>query len=316
MDPVSDPATVVDSSLENGNAIEPLPVEDLLESTPAAADVDGGAILDELEPVETTPATAAATATTDADKIAALGKSVGYDLSRFKTVEAAQAAADMVYERFANLGGNGDIAAALDPGAETEVKIEDEDLGLDEATTDPAILAAFKKLNGRNVELQKKMVEKAKADSLQQRQNIVSGIQSQAEGFLDGLQADTFGKAGQRTAAQSAKAEVVHKIAMKAVTGLVQEARRSGNAPNLSMNDVMDWAVKTAGFAVEKKPAAAAAVKKQFALPPKSPTAGKATPSVAGKLRVPEANDPQGRINSKDPNVQAIWVETLRRINT
>lgn len=305
------PATVVDTALESQNAIEPLPVEDLLEPTPIVGERDGGAILDELEPVETATAT---TTTTDAEKIAAIGKSVGYDLSRFKTVEDAQAAADMVYERFANLGGNGDIAAALDPGAEEDVKIEDEDLGLDEATTDPAILAAFKKLNGRNVELQKKMVEKAKADSAQQRQNVVNGIQLQAESFLDTLQADTFGKAGQRSAAQSAKAEVVHKIAMKAVTGLVQEARRSGNAPNVSMNDVMDWAVKTAGFAVEKKPAPVAA-KKQFALPPKSPSAGQGTPSAAGKLRVAESHDPHNRINSKDPNIQAIWAETLRRVN-
>lgn len=295
------------------DSIEPVVVDSPLPMDDATAPRPATPVTDSIEPLPT-DAAAAPVVDESADKIKEIGDSLGYDFSRFKSVEAAEAAAEMFYEQFAKMGGDGDLLSALQPEvtAQPAAVAEEtpEDLGLD-PETDPKIVAVLKKMQSENSELKKQFSQKTAESKQQQVTAVVQRIEERAESFLDKLDSPILGKNGSRTMAQQAAAEVIGKIGGKMLVGMIADARRQGRTSLPPIEKIMEIAVKKAGFDVAKK----ADEKKQpkpHTLAPKAPAGGGAGKG-GGKIRVASQNDPYGDFSSEDPIIRAIWNEVAGR---
>lgn len=295
---------VVDSPIESSQATA---TDNLLNPEPIS-DVSIASILGETESktAETVDATA--------DDIKKIGESLGRDFSRFKDKESAEAAAAMLIEQYAAIGENtqGDLASMLTPQAAEETGVvETDDLGLDETTVDPAILAVLKKQHAQIKEMRQDSVARQKQQATEQVTGFVKQLEQGAESYLDKLDAPVFGKNGSRNSAQKAASQVVGQIAGNMIKGLIAEARRTGNRNIPTIDTIMGWAVQQTGL---HKPAPAAEQTKEkpkakpHTLPPKAP---QGVAKAAKRFRVSESNDPAGIFSSNDPVINAIWAEAM-----
>ena len=296
---------------ENTTPKAPTPVTDSIEPTPQQQQQN-----------DTTAAQAASEQAeqTAADEIRQLGEMIGRDLSAFKTVESAQAAASMLVEQYAALGGaeNTDLVSLFQPQtAETQAAASPkvDDLGLDEAEMEdvnPKLLAMLKQMRSENAELKNQFVTSAVKQQQQQAQAIVQQIEQRAESYLDKLDSPVFGKAGKRNIAQDASARVAGEICGRILKGMVIDAKRTGKTSLPPIESIMEFAVRQTGLYKPTKAAAPAApaTAKPFTVAPKSPTAGTGG-APSKRPRLSAGNDPYNVFKDADPVIDAIWREAM-----
>lgn len=316
--PIVDVATPVE--------ITPSPIEAFIPKAESAAGPTapsevptppvGSSLIDMFDPTTTSqveaPAAPTPPANTEVDKVSALSKAYGMDLSRFPTEAAAVSAISFLADQWSNLGQDqyGFAPPAPAPTTSPVQATQFEFPKLDPTLVDPSLIAAFNAVKDRTEKLQTELTTLRAAEQTSTAAQFESSKQqllSRANVSLDGMNSPKYGTAASRTEAQRIAFENVSNEAGKIIMGM---ARANMTPPPIEQIMAMavtrdkSWGPPAAPAQNASKPTA------PFALPPNNPA--NAGISAGTRLpRVSKANDPFGMF--ENPTTKAIYQEGLRR---